>query len=102
MEAHIKLGRILGVKVGLHFTWLIIALLIVFSLATRFQTMHADWGGVVIWATAIVTAALFFASIVVHELSHAMAARARVLAGAFDHLVRVRRRGGSRERGVGC
>ena len=79
MEAHIKLGRILGVKVGLHFSWLIIALLIVFSLATRFQAMHADWGGVVIWATAIVTAALFFASIVVHELSHAMAARARGL-----------------------
>src|SRR5262249_7820541 len=79
MEANIKLGRLFGVKIGLHYTWIIIALLIASSLAARFQTMHPDWGGGVAWLTAILTAALFFASIVVHELSHAMVAKMRGL-----------------------
>jgi Zn-dependent protease len=79
MESNIKLGRLLGVEIGLHYSWLLIALLIAFSLATRFQMLHPDWGSGVAWLTAIVTAALFFASIVVHELSHAMVAKMRGL-----------------------
>ena len=79
METHIKLGRIFGVKIGLHYTWLIIAVLIAFSLATRFQDMHPDWGPGVAWVTAIITAALFFAAIIAHELSHTMVAKWRGL-----------------------
>src|SRR5262245_29326040 len=79
MESNIKLGRLFGVEIGLHYTWIIIALLIAFSLAARFQSMHPDWGGGVAWLTAIITAALFFASIIVHELSHAMVAKMRGL-----------------------
>jgi Zn-dependent protease/predicted transcriptional regulator len=79
MESNIKLGRLFGVEIGLHYSWIIIALLIAFSLSARFQTMHPDWGGGVAWLTAIITAALFFASIIVHELSHAMVAKMRGL-----------------------
>jgi len=79
MESHINLGRIFGVKIGLHYTWIIIALLIAFSLAARFQEMHPDWGSSVAWATAIITGALFFASIIAHELSHALVAKRRGL-----------------------
>lgn len=75
MESNIKLGSVFGIRIGLHFSWIIIALLIAFSLASRFQQMHPDWGAGVVWATAIVTAMLFFASIVVHEMSHAMVAK---------------------------
>lgn len=79
MQANIKLGRIAGVEIGLHYSWLLIALLIAFSLAARFQALHPDWGSSVAWLTAIITAGLFFASIVVHELSHAMVAKMRGL-----------------------
>ena len=79
MESHIKLGRLFGIKIGLHYTWVIIALLLAFSLAARFQEMHPDWGPGVAWATAIVTAALFFAAIIAHELSHALVAKLRGL-----------------------
>lgn len=79
MESSVKLGRIFGVQVGLHYTWIIIALLISFTLAARFQAAHPDWTLAVVWITAIVTAALFFVSIVVHELSHAMVAKLRGL-----------------------
>jgi Zn-dependent protease len=75
MESHITLGRIFGVKIGIHFSWILIALLITFSLSVRFQSMHPDWSASTIWLTAIVTSLLFFTSIVMHELSHVMVAR---------------------------
>jgi Zn-dependent protease/predicted transcriptional regulator len=79
MESQIKLGRIFGVEIGLHYSWLIIALLIAFSLAGHFGAAHPDWGRGVIWSMAIITALLFFAAIVAHELSHALVARRRGL-----------------------
>ena len=79
MEAQIKLGRIFGVKLGLHYSWLLIALLITLSLAGHFSATNGHWGSVSIWVLAITTSLLFFASIVVHELSHAAVARARGL-----------------------
>lgn len=79
MESNIKLGRIFGVQIGLHYSWIIIAVLITLSLALRFQALHPHWGSGTAWATAIITAALFFVSIVVHEMSHAMVAKMRGL-----------------------
>ena len=77
MQAHIKLGRFFGVPVGLHYSWLIIALLVTLSLTSQFYAANPQWGAGVIWATAVVTGLLFFAGIVAHELSHAMVAKAR-------------------------
>jgi Zn-dependent protease len=79
MKAQIKLGRIFGVEIGLHYSWFIIALLITFSLAGHFQEHNPSWSDSLQWGIAIVTALLFFGSIVVHELSHAMVAKLRGL-----------------------
>ena len=75
MKAHIKLGRILGMEVGLHLSWFIIAFLITMSLASQFQIVNPAWSEGVVWATAITTGLLFFVTIILHELSHAMVAR---------------------------
>jgi Zn-dependent protease len=79
MKAQIKLGRIFGVELGLHYSWFIIAFLITFSLAGHFQEKNPSWSDALRWGIAIITAVLFFASIVVHELSHAMVAKLRGL-----------------------
>jgi len=79
MKAQIKLGRIFGVEIGLHYSWLLIALLITFSLAGTFHKNNPGWSDELRWGLAIVTAILFFASIVVHELSHALVAKLRGL-----------------------
>jgi len=79
MRAQIKLGRIFGVEIGLHYSWFIIALLITFSLAGQFQENNPGWSDGLRWGISIVTAVLFFAAIVVHELSHAMVAKFRGL-----------------------
>jgi Zn-dependent protease len=79
MRAQIKLGRIFGVEIGLHYSWFIIALLITFSLAGHFQENNPGWRDGLRWGVAIVTAVLFFAAIVLHELSHAIVAKMRGL-----------------------
>jgi Zn-dependent protease/predicted transcriptional regulator len=79
MKAHIKLGRVFGIEVGLHLSWFIIAFLITMSLASQFQAVNPAWSEGVVWATAITTGLLFFVTIILHELSHAMVAKARNL-----------------------
>jgi Zn-dependent protease len=77
MKAHIKLGRIFGVAVGLHYSWIIIALLVTLSLRSQFAIDHSTWGASTTWTIAIVTGVLFFVSILLHELSHAAVAKLR-------------------------
>ncbi len=79
MKANIKLGTVFGVELGLHYSWIVIALLIVFSLAAQFHQVNSNWSDAVVWSAAILTSLLFFAGLFAHELSHAMVARARGL-----------------------
>ena len=79
MQPQIRLGRIFGIEIGLHYSWLIIAVLIATSLAGHFSEARPNWGATTIWTTAIMTALLFFAAIILHELSHAAIARLRGL-----------------------
>jgi Zn-dependent protease len=79
MQASIRLGRIFGIEIGLHYSWLIIAVLIATSLGGHFAQAHPDWQASTVWFTAIVTAVLFFAAIILHELSHAAVAKLRGL-----------------------
>jgi len=79
MRSSIRLGRLFGIEVGLHYSWFIIALLITMSLGSQFQATHKDWGSNVIWALSILTALLFFVALLAHEMSHALVARTRGL-----------------------
>lgn len=77
MHAQIKLGRIFGIELGLHYSWLIIAALIAFSLAAHFRAVDPAWSTAVVWGAALVTSVLFFAGLFAHELSHSLVARSR-------------------------
>ena len=79
MQSNIKLGRIHGIEIGLHYSWFIIAALIVFSLGEHFRQVYRNWGTSQIWITALFTAVLFFVSLLLHELSHSLVAQARGL-----------------------
>jgi Zn-dependent protease/predicted transcriptional regulator len=79
MRSNIKLGRISGIEIGLHYSWFIVAALIVFSLGEHFRQVNPNWGTGQIWIAALVTAALFFVSLLLHELAHSLVAQARGL-----------------------
>jgi len=71
----LRIGRILGIPIYVHASWMIIFVLITMSLAMQFTQEHPQWTTVQHWAVGIVTSLLFFASVVFHELSHSMVAR---------------------------
>lgn len=75
MQASVSLGRWFGIPVGLHYSWFFIAALITLSLASRFYLTQRSWSPIAIWAAAVLAAALFFVTLLLHELSHAVVAR---------------------------
>src|SRR5215212_4674763 len=72
-----RVGRIAGIEVRIDSSWAVIALLITYSMYLRLSVLYRelDGGGAV--GLAVVSAVLFFGSVLVHELAHALAAQAR-------------------------
>ncbi|MFD0375428.1 site-2 protease family protein [Streptomyces sp. NPDC127112] len=70
------LGRIAGVRVGVHWSILAIFTIIALGLARgrlpEVSPGHAWWA---YWTVGLAAAALFFASLLAHELAHALVAR---------------------------
>ncbi len=72
----IRLGRVFGVD--LYADW---SLALIFALITvnlgggLFPRAHPEWSPLLSWGLALVAAASFFASIALHELSHAVVGR---------------------------
>lgn len=79
MRSQIHLGSVFGIKIGLHYSWFIIALLIVFSLSSQFHASNPQWGDGVILSMSIATAILFFVSLLLHELAHSLVATSNQL-----------------------
>jgi Zn-dependent protease/CBS domain-containing protein len=73
---HLQIARILGIPIYLHFSWLIIFGLIVWTLSTGyFPAQYPDLPVSSYWANGLVASVLFFVSILLHELGHAVVAR---------------------------
>jgi Zn-dependent protease/CBS domain-containing protein len=71
-----KVGRLAGIDLAVHPSWLVIAFLLTFSLADAFfPRLIPGWSVGQYWLLAAATALLFFASVLAHEFSHALVAR---------------------------
>lgn len=71
MDGSLRLGRILGIPILIHYTWLIVFGLVAWSLASGYFPM-AD-GGLSLAARILLggaAALLFFAALLLHELAH--------------------------------
>jgi Zn-dependent protease len=79
LRSQVTLGRVFGIKIGLHYSWFLIALLIVFSLSAQFHASNPKWADGVRLAMAVATALLFFVSLLLHELAHSLVASANKL-----------------------
>lgn len=72
----IHLLRVAGIDVNVHWSLLIIFGLITLSLgAGVFPSWHPGWAAVTVWGTALAAALLFLASVLVHEMAHALVGR---------------------------
>jgi Zn-dependent protease len=71
-----RLGRIAGVEIGLNWSWLVVFALLVWTLATGiFPSTNPKLGSGAHLAMALVASGLFFCSLLLHELGHALRAR---------------------------
>jgi Zn-dependent protease/CBS domain-containing protein len=76
MGASFYIGRIAGIRIGVNWSVLVIFVLIAWGLAaTRFPAAYPGYGAAAHITAALVTAIVFFASLLAHELSHALVAR---------------------------
>jgi len=76
MTSTIRFGRIAGIEVGAHWTWLLVVAMVVWSLAAAaFPETHPGLSAGVYLLMALCAAGLFFLSLLGHELGHAVVAR---------------------------
>ena len=74
MDTSIRLGKILGIPIGVNYSWIFVFILFIFLLARQFSQIHPAWDAPQAWSIALITTILFFLSVLVHELSHSLLA----------------------------
>jgi Zn-dependent protease/CBS domain-containing protein len=80
MKGSLRIARIAGIDIRIHYTWILIFVLITWSLAVSyFPTEYPGWDGAVYWITSMVAALLLFVSVLIHELAHSIIAKSRGL-----------------------
>ncbi len=76
MGATFSLGRLAGVRIGVHWSVLVIFVLIAVGLiGGRLPEAHPDQAAWRYWIVGLGTAVVFLLSLLAHELSHAIVAR---------------------------
>lgn len=72
MKQALQIGHIFGIPIEVNYTWLIIFLLISWSLAIGyFPSFHPGLSQTLYWILSIISTLLLFLSLLLHELSHA-------------------------------
>jgi Zn-dependent protease len=76
LQSGLVIGRIRGITVRVHWSWVFIATLVTWSLADNlYEELFPRWTALQLWSAAGTSAILFFVSILLHELSHAFVAQ---------------------------
>lgn len=76
MNQSLKLGRLFGINIGIHYTWFFIFAILAWALATDiFPYYYPDFSKAAYWTIGIISSLLLFVSVLFHELSHSLAAK---------------------------
>ncbi|MGC9541308.1 site-2 protease family protein [Streptomyces sp. UG1] len=82
MGATLTLGRLAGIRIGVHWSVLVIFALIAVGLAAgRLPDAHPDRPGWLYAVVGVATAVVFLLSLLAHEMSHAIIARRNGVGG---------------------
>ena len=77
MKSTIRLGKIAGIEIGIHYSWFAVLALVTWSLADQFFPSIYHWSDITYWSTAFISALMLFVSVLIHELAHSLVAKAR-------------------------
>jgi Zn-dependent protease len=70
-----RLGKILGIPIYLHSTWIIIFAGITYFLYAQFAEQYPTWTSAQHLSVSVFTSVLFFGSLLFHELAHSIVAQ---------------------------
>ena len=80
MSGTFGLGRLFGVRIQVHFSWVFIFALIAWSLASSWlPSRYVDWSTTQYWTVGVIGSTLLFVCVLIHELSHSLEAIRRGL-----------------------
>jgi Zn-dependent protease len=71
----IQLARVFGIRIGASPSWFIVLFIMIFALSGYFRDALTTPSDSAAYLTAVAGAALFFVSLILHELGHALVAR---------------------------
>src|SRR5574337_557570 len=72
---NIPLGRILGISIGVDYSWFVVFALLTWMLAgSYYPAEFKDWPLPLYWFMGAVTTIIFFVSVLLHELGHSVVA----------------------------
>jgi Zn-dependent protease len=76
VDGTIKVARVFGFEINVHWSWFFIFFLVTATFATvRLEDYFPDWTSSRRWVVGAFIALLFFLSILLHEMSHSLIAR---------------------------
>jgi len=72
---HLHLGKILGIPIGIDYSWFLIFFLLSWVLATTYYpSEYKQWNQIEYWIAGTLTSILLFGSVLLHELGHSIIA----------------------------
>src|SRR5260370_5878814 len=80
MHGSLRIGKICGIDIYIHVSWIIILVLLTVSLASGwFPQLYPGQSSANYWIVSLIAALLLFVSVLLHELAHSLVARRRGL-----------------------
>ncbi len=80
MPSTFKFGKIGGIEIGVHWSWIPIFVIFTWLFATgTLEHFFPHWSIAARWIAGAITSAIFFASLLAHELAHSFVARSKGL-----------------------
>jgi|1186.fasta_scaffold37756_2 Zn-dependent protease/CBS domain-containing protein len=71
----IQLARLFGIRIGASPSWFVVLFLMIYWLSGLFDDMLVGYSNTTAYAVAVAGTLLFFVSLILHELGHALVAR---------------------------
>ena len=80
MRGSWRVGRIAGIEIGIHYTWLLALIIFTWLVGQGFTVTYPGWQSYLYWIAGFLATFTLFIAVLIHELAHSLVARARGLA----------------------